>query len=344
MRTFRTAAVLAVAALLTAGLAACGGGNGGGSQASLTVYSGRSEALVGPLIQQFTEETGITVDVRYGNTAQMAAQLLEEGDRSPAHVFLAQDAGALGAVAKAGLFAPLPTEILDRVPAQYRAANGQWIGVTGRARVLAYDSQTLDPADLPDSVFDLTAPEWRGRVGVAPTNASFQAFVTAMRVQHGDDRARQWLTDLAANDPQIRENNVQIVADIDEGRLAVGLVNHYYVFERAKERGVGIDDLRVKLHFFPDGDTGGLVNVSGVGLLASAADNVNARRFIEYLLSPTGQRYFAEQTFEYPLIAGVALDPALPPLDELEAPDIDLNDLDTLAETVEMIQQSGLTT
>jgi len=344
MRTFRTAAVLAVAALLTAGLAACGGGNGGGSQASLTVYSGRSEALVGPLIQQFTEETGITVDVRYGNTAQMAAQLLEEGDRSPAHVFLAQDAGALGAVAKAGLFAPLPTEILDRVPAQYRAANGQWIGVTGRARVLAYDSQTLDPADLPDSVFDLTAPEWRGRVGVAPTNASFQAFVTAMRVQHGDDRARQWLTDLAANDPQIRENNVQIVADIDEGRLAVGLVNHYYVFERAKERGVGIDDLRVKLHFFPDGDTGGLVNVSGVGLLASAADNVNARRVIEYLLSPTGQRYFAEQTFEYPLIAGVALDPALPPLDELEAPDIDLNDLDTLAETVEMIQQSGLTT
>jgi iron(III) transport system substrate-binding protein len=345
MRTFRTAAVVTVAALLATGLAACGGGsNGGGSPAALTVYSGRSEALVGPLIQQFTQETGITVDVRYGNTAQMAAQLMEEGDRSPAHVFLAQDAGALGAVAKAGLFAPLPEEILDRVPAQYRATNGQWVGVTGRARVLAYDSQTLDPADLPASVFDLTAPEWRGRVGVAPTNASFQAFVTAMRVQHGDDRARQWLADLAANDPQIRENNVQIVADIDEGRLAVGLVNHYYVFERAKELGVGIDDLRVRLHFFPDGDTGALVNVSGVGLLSSAADNANARRFIEYLLSPTGQRYFAEQTFEYPLIAGVALDPALPPLDELEAPDIDLNDLDTLAATVEMIQQSGLTT
>jgi len=345
MRTFRTAAVVTVAALLATGLAACGGGsNGGGSPAALTVYSGRSEALVGPLIQQFTQETGITVDVRYGNTAQMAAQLMEEGDRSPAHVFLAQDAGALGAVAKAGLFAPLPEEILDRVPAQYRATNGQWVGVTGRARVLAYDSQTLDPADLPASVFDLTAPEWRGRVGVAPTNASFQAFVTAMWVQHGDDRARQWLADLAANDPQIRENNVQIVADIDEGRLAVGLVNHYYVFERAKELGVGIDDLRVRLHFFPDGDTGALVNVSGVGLLSSAADNANARRFIEYLLSPTGQRYFAEQTFEYPLIAGVALDPALPPLDELEAPDIDLNDLDTLAATVEMIQQSGLTT
>jgi iron(III) transport system substrate-binding protein len=341
MRKIRTAAVLAVGALLATGLVACGDDSG---PADLTVYSGRSEALVGPLIQQFTEETGIKVDVRYGNTAQMAAQLLEEGQRSPAHVFLAQDAGALGAVAKAGLFAPLPDEILSQVPATYRATNGQWIGVTGRSRVLAYDSQTVDEADLPASVLDLTAPQWRGRVGVAPTNGSFQAFVTALRVQHGDERARQWLTDLAANDPQIRENNVQIVADIDEGRLDVGLVNHYYVFERAKEVGVGVDDLRVRLHFFPGGDTGALVNVSGVGLLASAADNANARRFIEYLLSPAGQRYFAEQTFEYPLIAGVTLDPALPPLDELDAPDIDLNDLDTLAATVEMIQQSGLTT
>jgi iron(III) transport system substrate-binding protein len=348
MRIFRTTAVLTAAALLATGLAACGsGGNdtgGDGNGTTLTIYSGRNESLIGPLIEQFTEETGIKVEVRYGNTAQMAAQLLEEGDRSPAHVFLAQDAGALGAVAKAGLFATLPDEILSLVPAQYRAANGQWIGVTGRSRVLAYDSQSLDPTDLPDSVFDLTAPEWRGRVGIAPTNASFQAFVTAMRVQHGDERARQWLADLSANDPQIRDNNVQIVADIDEGRLAVGLVNHYYVFERANELGVDVDDLRVRLHFFPSGDTGALVNVSGVGLLASAADNPNARRFIEYLLSPAGQRYFAEQTYEYPLIEGVALDPALPPLDELEAPDIDLNDLDTLAATIEMIQQSGLTT
>jgi iron(III) transport system substrate-binding protein len=348
VRIFRTAAALAVGALLATGLAACGNGSeserDGNNPDTITIYSGRNETLIAPLIEQFTKETGIRVEVRYGNTAQMAAQILEEGDRSPADVFLAQDAGALGAVAKAGLFAPLPAEILDRVPAQYRAANGQWVGVTGRVRVLAYDSESLDPADLPASVFDLTAPEWRGRVGVAPTNGSFQAFVTAMRVQHGDDRARQWLADLAANDPQIRENNVQIVTDIDEGRLAVGLVNHYYVFERAAEVGVGVDDLRVRLHFFPDGDTGALINVSGVGLLASAADNASARRFIEYLLSPAGQRYFAEQTHEYPVIAGVALDPALPALEELDAPDIDLNDLDTLAATVEMIQQSGLTT
>ena len=338
MRTSRTVAALAVGALLASGLAACS------KSADLTIYSGRAESLVGPLVERFAKETGISVDIRYGNTAQMAAQLQEEGDRSPADVFLAQDAGALGAVAKDGLFAALPAKILDRVPETYRAAGGEWVGVTGRSRVLAYDSQRLNPAELPASVFDLTGPEWRGKVGIAPTNASFQAFVTAMRVQHGDDRTRQWLANLAANDPQIRDNNVLIVADIDEGRLEVGLVNHYYVFERADEAGTSVDELRVKLHFFPAGDTGALVNVSGVGLLAKAADNANARSFIEYLLSAEGQQYFAEETHEYPLVAGIALDPALPALGELEAPDIDLNDLDTLATTVEMIQQAGLTT
>ncbi len=336
MRIARTITALVAGVLIASGLAACG------ESADLTIYSGRGESLVGPLIERFREETGISVDVRYGDTAQMAAQIQEEGDRSPADVFLSQDAGALGAVAKAGLFAPLPGEVLALVPDAYRSASGLWVGVTGRSRVLAYDSQVLTPDDLPASVFDLTGPEWRGKVGVAPTNASFQAFVTAMRVQHGDDRARQWLVDLAANDPQIRENNVVIVSDIDEGRLEVGLVNHYYVFERADEAGVGVDELRVKLHFFPAGDTGALVNVSGVGLLAKAADDANARSFVEYLLSTAGQEYFADQTHEYPLVAGIALDPALPALDELEAPAIDLNDLDELAATVAMIQQSGL--
>jgi iron(III) transport system substrate-binding protein len=338
MRTTRTAVALAAGVLLASGLAACSS-----TPAGLTVYSGRNESLVGPLIQQFREATGISVDVRYGDTAQMAAQLQEEGGRSPADVFLAQDAGALGAVAKAGLFAPLPDEILARVPETYRSATGEWVGVTGRSRVLAYDSQRLSPADLPASVFELAGPLWRGRVGVAPTNASFQAFITAMRVQHGDQTARLWLTDLAANDPQVRDNNIVIVDDIQNGRLEVGLVNHYYVFEAADEADVSIDELRVQLHFFPDGDVGALVNVSGIGVLATAADDPDARAFIDYLLSPAGQQYFAEVTHEYPLVAGVALDPALPALADLDAPDVDLNDLDTLAATIEMIQQSGLT-
>ncbi|MEU2613918.1 iron ABC transporter substrate-binding protein [Micromonospora sp. NPDC007271] len=326
-------------------LTACGGSDGDPGKPGdkrLTVYSGRSEALVKPVLEKFEKASGITVDVRYGTTSQLAAQLLEEGKRSPADVFFAQDAGALGAVGKAGLFAVLPAEQLDRVPAAYRDAKGRWVGVSGRSRVLAYNADQVTAAELPKTVFELTDPRWQGKIGVAPTNGSFQAFVTALRVQHGDAKAREFLTGLKANQPQIREGNVQIVADIDAGTLAVGLVNHYYVYELAKERGGSPDVLKAKLHFFPDGDTGGLVNAAGVGVLERAGTDPDARALIDYLLGTEAQNYFASQTFEYPLAAGVPAAPGLPQLTTLEAPKIDLNDLDTLEATVTMIKEAGL--
>ncbi|NUT36329.1 MAG: iron ABC transporter substrate-binding protein [Hamadaea sp.] len=334
---------LALAGLLA--LPACGGSDadpGKPGDKRITVYSGRGESLVKPVIDKFQESTGITVDVRYGSTAQMAAQLTEEGSKSPADVFFAQDAGALGAVAKAGLFAPLPADVLGKVPQTYRSRSGQWVGVSGRSRVLAYNSDLIAKDTLPASVFDLTGPQWKGKVGVAPTNASFQAFVTALRVQHGDAKAKEFLTGLKANEPQIRDGNVQIVADVNAGKIAVGLVNHYYIYELAKEKGVTADQLTVKLHFFPGGDTGALVNVAGVGILAKSAADPDARAFAEYLLGTEAQTHFATQTHEYPLIAGVPNPAGLPTLDGLAAPKIDLNDLDTLAASVAMIKEAGL--
>jgi iron(III) transport system substrate-binding protein len=339
----RAALGLVVAGALALGAGACATDDPQEpSDGTVTLYSGRSESLVGPLIEQFEAETGITVDVRYGETAQMAAQLLEEGERTPADVYYAQDAGALGAVARAGMFATLPDELLERVPGTYRSAGGDWVGVTGRSRVLVYNQNRVDQADLPRSVLDLTGPQWRGRVGIAPTNGSFQAFVTALRVQHGDDVAREWLEGMAANDPQIRESNGQIVAAVDDGQLDTGLVNHYYVYERAREQGTTVDRLTARNHFFPDGDAGALVNVSGVGVLAGAAGDEDVRAFVDYLLSPQGQTYFAEQTSEYPMIGGVTAPASAPALAALSVPDIDLNDLDTLQETVSMITESGL--
>jgi iron(III) transport system substrate-binding protein len=337
---------LAAAGALLFGAAACGSDGAPGSpepdDGSLTVYSGRAESLVGPLIAQFEQDRGIDVEVRYGTTSQLAAQLLEERDRSPADVFYAQDAGALGAVAKAGLFATLPDQVLDRVLPPYRAGSGQWVGVTGRSRVLAYNQDLVDQAELPLSVFELTGPQWRGRIGLAPTNGSFQAFVTGMRVRHGDEVTRQWLDGMAANDPQIRENNTAIVADINDGRIAAGLVNHYYLYELAKEEGVPADQLVARNYAFPGGDIGALVNVSGVGVLAPSAGDADVRAFLDYLLSETGQAYFTEQTFEYPMTGGVIVPAGLPELSELAIPDIDLSDLDTLEETVVMITESGL--
>jgi len=335
----------ALALVLTTTVAACSSPTAtpgtAASDASVTLYSGRNETLVQPALDAFTEATGIAVEVRYGGTAELAAQLLEEGDRTRAHVFLAQDAGALGAVAKAGQFATLPEATLDLVDDAWSDPDGRWVGVTGRSRVLAYNGSMVSGDALPASVFELTGPEWKGKVGVAPTNASFQSFITAMRVQHGDEKTRDFLEGLAANEPQLREKNGVIVSDIEAGAYPVGLVNHYYLWEAAAEKGVPADQLATKLHFFSDGDTGALINVSGIGLLANQPD-ADGQALVDYLMSTAGQEYFATKTFEYPLVSGVATAPGLTPLDQLDAPDINLSDLDELEATITMIKEAGL--
>jgi iron(III) transport system substrate-binding protein len=312
-----------------------------GSDKKVVVYSGRNETLVKPILDQFTASTGIAAEVRYGDTAQLAAQLIEEGDRTQAQVFLAQDAGGLGAVGAAKLFRPLPAASLEKVAADYRDPNGLWVGVTGRSRVLAYNSTLLTEDQLPDSVFDLVKPEWKGKVGVAPSNASFQSFVTAMRVQHGEARTREFLTALKANDPQIREKNGVIVTDIEAGKFPVGLVNHYYVYEVAGELGTTPDKLKTRIHFFPNGDIGALVNVSGVGLLNSQPDT-DGQTLVDYLLGTEAQTYFAQKTAEYPLIAGVAVLPGLPALNDLEAPKVSLSSLAELDKSIALIKEAGL--
>ncbi|MDO5628441.1 MAG: extracellular solute-binding protein [Mobilicoccus sp.] len=351
-RPLRSLAVLAAGTALV--LSGCG--NGGQeasadpatgeattaeSDGTVVLYSGRNEALVQPILDAFTQETGIEVEVRYGKTAEMAAQLLEEGDRTPADVFLAQDAGALGAVAKEGLVSELPQETLDRVPGAYRDDEGGWVGVTGRARVLVYDPAQVTEEQLPDHVDELIDPAWKGKVGIAPTNASFQAFVTAMRVAEGEEKTLQFLEGLRANDAQIREKNGQIVADVDSGTLASGLVNHYYMGELAAEKGVEVNELNAKLHFFGGGDLGGLVNVSGVALTPDQPDT-DGQQLIDYLLSDEAQTTFVEETYEYPLVAGIQGPEGVPSLSELQQPDVDLNDLDSLAETVELVKRAGL--
>ncbi|MGA1114013.1 MAG: iron ABC transporter substrate-binding protein [Aquiluna sp.] len=301
---------------------------------SLLVYSGRSEALIGPLVEQFEQQSGIEVEVRYAGSAELAAQLLEEGANSPADVFLAQDAGALGAAAKAGLLETMPDELYSLVPANYSAADKSWVGVSGRARVLVYDPSQV--SDLPKSIFDLEDANWQGRIGIAPTNASFQAFVTAMRILHGDARTLQWLEAMKSG-AVIYEKNGAILEAVEAGQLAAGLINHYYWYARAKE--VGTSQMSSRLSQFEGADAGNLVNVAGVGILESSDE---AERFVEFLLGSEGQSYFAEETREYPLVGGISPADELTPLADFPSPSIDLSDLDTLAETLELIRQAGL--
>ncbi|ROR71952.1 iron ABC transporter substrate-binding protein [Bogoriella caseilytica] len=351
MKSSRRVAVTATAAAFSLALAGCNdsgtdspdGADVGaeGSGEPVVLYSGRGEDLIQPIIDEFTEQTGIEVEVRYGNTPEMAAQVIQEGDASPADVYLGQDAGSLGAISAEGLFATLPDEILEQVPAEYRAADGSWVGLSGRARVLGYSSASVESSDLPDSIFELTEPEWQGRLGVAPTNASFQSFVTALRVTEGDDVALEWLEGIAGNDPQIYEGNGGIVADLQNDSIDVGLINHYYVYGTAQEEGVEPEDLNVQLHFFTGGDVGGLLNVSGAGLVGEA-DNEDALALVEFLLGETAQEFFRDDNSEYPVVPDLGQSPHLPALEDLELPDIDLNDLGDLQQTVELISQAGL--
>lgn len=309
-----------------------------GEGGTLTVYSGRDEELVSPLIEEFQEASGITVEVRYAGTTELAAQLLEEGDATPAQVFLSQDAGALGLIAENGLFTTLPEELTSVVNPEYTSTDGSWVGLTGRGRVMVYDSETLSADEVPTDVTEFTTEEWSGRVGIVPSNASFQAFITAMRVLDGDDAALEWLDGMVANDAQIFEGNGDVLEAVNSGALEVGLINSYYWARQEQDPTT----LRGQLQFGEPGTAAALVNVTGAGILTGAEGSAEAEEFIAYLLSEEGQTYFVEETYEYPLIEGLPGPEGLPGLDELGQPDIDLSDLSTLDRTVEIITEAGL--
>lgn len=310
----------------------------------LTIYSGRSESLVQPIIDQFRAATGINVQVRYGSTSELAGVLLEEGPNSPADLFYAQDPGGLGAIQAAGLLQALPDSILELAPARFRAADGSWVGVSGRARVIVYNTDAIsDPAtQIPADIYDFIDPEWNGRLGWAPSNASFQAMVTAMRQIWGEEKTRTWLEGIQANNPMVFEGNTPIVEAVGAGEIDAGFVNHYYLYRFLAEQG---DSFAARNYFLPGGGPGSLIMVSGVGILDSAANVDNARRFVEFLLSVPGQQYFASQTTEYPIIQeGVTINAGMPPMADLEAVavQIPLADLADLQGTQDLLIELGI--
>jgi iron(III) transport system substrate-binding protein len=316
---------------------ACGGGDE--DAGSLTVYSGRSEELVAPLIEQFEDATGISVAVRYGDSTELAATIIEEGANSPADVFFAQDPASLGAVAISGLFTRLDDGTLELVDSRFSDAGGRWIGVSGRARVVVYDTSKVDPSDLPADETGFTSDEWRGRVAIAPTNGSFLAFVAAKILLDGEAATREWLDAMAGNDAPTYSSNSAIVAAVDGGEVDAGLTNHYYLSRRIAEEG----EVVAANHFLGGSSAASLVMPAGAGILATTGAGEAANRFIDFLLSAPAQEYFATETFEYPLVGGVAADPALPSLESIATPDIDLSRLaEALDRATTLVAEAGL--
>ncbi|MDE0138277.1 MAG: iron ABC transporter substrate-binding protein [bacterium] len=316
--------------------ASCGGGD-----ETITVYSGRTENLIGPILEDFTEATGIEVEVRYGKSADLALLIDEEGDRTPADVFISQSPGAVGFLAGEGHLRPIDPDVLQAVPQEFRNAGGLWVGMSGRVRVIVYNRDLVDAAELPASVFELTDERFRGRVAVAPANSSFQDFVTAMREVHGDEATLEWLRGLEANDARAYAGNTAIVQAVGRGDVPIGLVNHYYNFRaKAEDPGVASEN-----YYFPDRDIGSLLIVTAIGVLSNSDVPELADQLVEFMLGEEAQSFYSEQTFEYPLAAGVAPSSVLPPLSSIGVATYDFDRLGGgLERTKELIDESGLET
>lgn len=304
----------------------------------LVIYSGRSEKLVGPVIEQFALTSGIDIKVKYGKTAEIAATIMEEGNNSPADVFFAQDPGGLGVIEANNMFIVLPDTITGLVPDNKRSESNKWVGITGRARTLVHNTD-IDKTDLPNDLWELVNDSrWTGRIGYAPTNGSFQSMVSGMRAEWGEERTEEWLKALLAQDPQIYPKNTPQVAAAAAGEIDIGLVNHYYLHRFLADQG---DTFKARNHHLPGGGPGSIVLVAGAGVLKTANNQDNAFLFLNYLLSRVGQQYFAAQTYEYPLVEGIKTPRILTPLEEINSPQISYTQMNDLQGTIDLLTKVG---
>jgi iron(III) transport system substrate-binding protein len=307
------------------------------STGNLIIYSGRSESLISPIIKQFSEASGINVKVKYAKSSQLASLLLEEANKTPADVFFAQDPGALGAVEDN--MQNLPDSIMSLVPKWAKSTNNKWIGISGRARTVVYNTAKLEASELPDDMWGFTDPKWNGKIGWAPTNASFQTMVTAMRSSWGEEKTEEWLNGIQSNNPKLYPKNTPQVAAAAIGEIDVGFVNHYYLHRFTSTEGSGF----AARNYHPRaGGPGSVIMVAGAGILNTAENRSNAEKFLRFMLSPIAQQYFSSKTFEYPVIDGVEHSVVLVPLEDINPPNIPLSDMADLAGTIALLQKTGI--
>ena len=305
----------------------------------LVIYSGRKESLVGAIIEEFENLTGVDVQVKYGKTFPVATMILEEGDNSPADIYYAQDPGGVGFLAAEGRLVTLPDDITGAVADWAKPADGSWIGISGRARVLVH---TATLTDLPSSCEELTDAKWKGKLGWAPTNSSFQTMVTGMRTMWGEEKTKQWLSDMMANDVGVYPKNTPQVAAAAAEEISIGLVNHYYLHRFISESG---DSFNARNLFLSDGGPCSLVMVSGAGIVDTGKNRANAEKFLRFMTSKVAQQYFTGQIYEYPVLAGdhgVKTHMLLPALEDLNKPDLSMEDLSDLTGTQVIFRDLGM--
>jgi iron(III) transport system substrate-binding protein len=318
-------------------LAGCGGSS---ANQELVIYSSRTQSLVQPLLEQFAEQTGTNIRVRYADTSSLVATLLEEGQNSPADVLYLAEPSGWATLSEASFLANLPDNLLEKVDPRFRSSEGEWVGTSGRSKVVVYNTENIVPErDLPQSIMDFTDPKWKGRIGWAPTHGEWQILLMAIRIEEGEEAARRWLEGIKANEPKTYPNLISIVQAVADGEVDVGFVNHYYVPRFIAEEG---EDFGARNYYLGNGDPGAVIDVAGVAIHQSSDLREAAERFVEYMLDVEAQQYFAQETHEYPLSAGVPPAGNLPPLNSLNPPAINPGELSQLEGTLRLLRETGI--
>ncbi len=337
MRRRLSGIIAAVSALVVVlGAAAC---SSSGTSDQLLVYNAQHESLTKEWIDAFTKETGIKVTYRQGGDTELGNQLVAEGDKSPADVFLTENSPAMAAVERAGLFADLDAGTIAQVPAPYRPASGKWTGVAARTTVFVYNKAKLQPDQLPKSLMDLEQPVWKGRWGAPPTKADFQAIVAALLQLKGEAATAQWLAGMKANAVAYNDNIATLKA-VNAGEVDGGVIYHYYWFrDQAKTKEMSGN---TALYYFKNQDPGAFVSLSGGGVLKSSKKAQQAQQFLKFITGEAGQKVLEKgDSFEYPVASGVPANPALVPLADLQAPAVDPTTLDAQKVT-DLMTKAGL--
>jgi iron(III) transport system substrate-binding protein len=332
--------VAILTATVAATLSACGGKTEKpAEERSITVYNAQHEELLVEMAPIFEKQTGIKVRLRNGKDFELGNQLVAEGARTPADVFLTENSPAMSLVESKGLFEPLPAETLDRIPANFRPKSGAWTGWAGRATVLVYNSDKLGADDLPASIMDLADPAWKGRTSFSPSGADFQAIVSAVLQLKGEKATAEWLQGLKDNGTIYQGNNV-VMNSVNDGQIDTGVIYHYYWYRDQAEAGQ--NSKNAKLHFFGKKDPGAFLSVSGAGILKASKNKADAQKFVDFLVSTKGQKALANSyALEYPLNPDVSLDPPVKPLSEIDPPSVDVTKLNG-PKVIDLMKKAGL--
>jgi iron(III) transport system substrate-binding protein len=344
----RPLAWITAVAVAGALLVACGSSGSAGQtdasngKATLTLYSGQHEETTQRLVDAFEQQTGIKVKVRNDDEATLAQQIEQEGSRSPADVFYTENSPPLMSLEQHGLLAATDPSTLALVDSKFNSPKGDWVGVSARVATLVYSTKALKASEVPTSVLDLANPKWKGKLGIAPGETDFQPIVTSIATAKGNDAAQHWLEGVKSNGAShTYPDNETLVNEVDQGKVELGIINHYYWFRLQRENGAA--NMHSALSYFAPRDPGYVLDVSGAGVLKSSSHQAEAQQLVAFLVSKAGQTILAHSdSFEYPIGSGVAANPALKPFDELQPTNLSISQLGDGSQAVDLLQQVQL--